>query len=69
MPNFFRGRPVFSNAGFAPPALGLVAGVLGKRQAKMQIADQVLQWLEAEAKRKDDIFRSLEGVTEPTVLG
>ena len=58
MPNYFSGRPVFKS-GLMPPDLGVVSGVLGKRQAKMQIAEKVLEWLQKEQEGRHTTFNSL----------
>ncbi|KND94830.1 hypothetical protein TOPH_00515 [Tolypocladium ophioglossoides CBS 100239] len=59
MPNFFSGRPVFRYAECIPPGLGVVSGVLGKRQAKMQVAGKVLEWLQEEQRSRDELVNSL----------
>ncbi|POR34029.1 Uncharacterized protein TPAR_05694 [Tolypocladium paradoxum] len=59
MPNFFSGRPVFQRGGRIPPDLGVVSGVLGKRQARMQMAEKVLEWLQEEERNREDIVNSL----------
>ncbi|KAM4054711.1 hypothetical protein HRG_005534 [Hirsutella rhossiliensis] len=59
MPGFFRGCPVFSPADMVPRDLGLVSGVLGKKQARLQVAEKVLEWLEAERRKRRDVFDSL----------
>ncbi|RDA92804.1 hypothetical protein CP533_0803 [Ophiocordyceps camponoti-saundersi (nom. inval.)] len=51
--NFFRGRPVFSqSADCVPSGVAVVSGVLGKKQAKVQVAANVFLWLEAKAREK-----------------
>lgn len=59
MPNFFSGRPVFKPGGRVPRDLGVVSGVLGKRHAKMQVAERVLEWLQGEEQRGDEFVESL----------
>ncbi|PNY27691.1 Uncharacterized protein TCAP_02384, partial [Tolypocladium capitatum] len=59
MPNFFGGRPVFQHGGRVPPDLGVVSGVLGKRQAKIQMAEKVLEWLQGEQRSRTEIINSL----------
>ena len=51
-PNFFNGRPIFFSGVAVPNGLGVVNGVLGKKQAKLQIAEKVLLWMEQEYARR-----------------
>lgn len=59
IPGFFRAWPVFAHADMVPPGLGVVINVLGKRQAKLQVAEKVLLWLEAEKRKRRNTFESL----------
>lgn len=51
-PSFFSGRAEFSVASRVPQDIAVVKDVLGKRQARIQIAEQVLSWMEDEEARR-----------------
>lgn len=55
-PNFYSGRAVFFNGAPVPTDIGVVAGVLGKKQTKLQIAERVLEWMEDEKAKRDTIL-------------
>ncbi|KHN96229.1 uncharacterized protein MAM_05815 [Metarhizium album ARSEF 1941] len=55
----FRGRPVFRNDVRIPPALGVVTGIADQDQARLKVAEGVLDWLQAELQRRQDTFESL----------
>ncbi|KJZ78937.1 hypothetical protein HIM_01710 [Hirsutella minnesotensis 3608] len=57
--NFFSGRATFSPGDLVPSGVGVVSGVLGKKQARLQSAEQVLEWLEGEARRRAKIFENM----------
>lgn len=59
MPNFFNGSPVFSPGTCIPVGLGVVSGVLGKKQAKIMVAEQVYEWLQEEEGKRNATFRDL----------
>ncbi|KAJ6446405.1 ATP-dependent RNA helicase [Purpureocillium lavendulum] len=62
MPNFFDGRAVFRSGGRTPPpGVGAVTAVLGKKQARLQIAEGVLEWLREEHRARDALVQSLWG--------
>ncbi|RDA84516.1 hypothetical protein CP532_1498 [Ophiocordyceps camponoti-leonardi (nom. inval.)] len=62
--NFFHGRPVFSQSGGCVPAdVAVVTGVLGKKQARVQVAANVFIWLEAKAKEKRTTFANLFSIS------
>lgn len=44
-PNFFRGCAEFSVASRVPDGIAVVDNVLGKRQARIQIAEKVMDWM------------------------
>ncbi|KAK5990216.1 hypothetical protein PT974_08482 [Cladobotryum mycophilum] len=54
-PGFFSGQPFFQNGGRYPPDLAIVSGVYGKRNAKLAIAQLVMEWLEEEKKLRDSV--------------
>lgn len=56
---FFRGRPIFRNGGQIPPDVGVVSMVLGRRQAKEQVAEAVLRWLTEEMRYRDELKADL----------
>ncbi len=60
-PNFFSGRAEFPPASRVPDDVGVVADVLGKRQARIQIATKVLAWMEQEEARRQALS---DGVLE-----
>ncbi|ODA82780.1 hypothetical protein RJ55_01289 [Drechmeria coniospora] len=51
-PNFYSGRPVFERPDPAPPNVGVVRCVLGKKKTKRQVATEVLQWLQDEEMKR-----------------
>ena len=59
-PNFFNGRPIFFSGVAVPHGTGVVNGVLGKKQARLQIAEKVLVWMEQEHNKRmetlDNVF-------------
>ncbi|UNI14341.1 hypothetical protein JDV02_000978 [Purpureocillium takamizusanense] len=62
MPNFFDGRAVFRSGGRTPPGgVGAVTAVLGKKQARVQVAEGVLEWLRGEQRARDAMVQSLWG--------
>lgn len=55
MHGFFFGRAEFTGNGPKPPAgVGVVSGILGRKQAKEEIANRVLTWLEGENQRLEN---------------
>ncbi|KAJ6784428.1 hypothetical protein PWT90_07065 [Aphanocladium album] len=58
-PNFFSGRAEFSVASRVPDNIAVVQDVLGKKQARIQIAEQVLSWLENEEARRQAMVDEL----------
>ncbi|KAI6785797.1 uncharacterized protein J7T54_006136 [Emericellopsis cladophorae] len=61
MPNFFSGRTVFPPGadGRIPDNVLVVNGVLGKQQAKDQLARQVCDWMEREFQVRQEISQRL----------
>lgn len=58
MHSFFGRRAVFAHDSIVvPPGVAIVTGVLGKKQAKLQVADKVLKWLREELRRRGDVQR------------
>ncbi|KID80009.1 uncharacterized protein G6M90_00g013750 [Metarhizium brunneum] len=57
--SLFCGRPVFKNDMRIPPDLGIVSGIAGESQARLKVAESVLEWLQAELQRRQDTFESL----------
>jgi hypothetical protein len=57
--DLFCGRPVFKNGVRIPPELGIVSGIAGQNQAKLKVAESVLEWLQSELKRRQATFDSL----------
>ncbi|KAH0596297.1 hypothetical protein MHUMG1_06158 [Metarhizium humberi] len=57
--NLFCGRPVFKNDMRIPPDLGIVSGIASESQARLKVAESVLEWLQAELQRRQDTFESL----------
>lgn len=51
-PNFFSGRAEFPPASRVPEDVAVVRDVLGKRQARIQIAAKVLAWMEREEAKR-----------------
>lgn len=58
-PNFFGGRAEFAGGARVPLDVAVVAGVLGKEQARLQLAQKVLAWLLREDKARQDLADSL----------
>ncbi|PFH57395.1 hypothetical protein XA68_15128 [Ophiocordyceps unilateralis] len=56
---FFHARPVFSHGALVPAHVGLVTGVLGKKEARVQVAGKVLLWLEGQKKERATTFAHL----------
>lgn len=54
--DLFSGQPHFESPGPMPRDIGVVTDVLGKKQTKMEIAEQVLKWLELERQRRRSII-------------
>ncbi|KAG9254958.1 uncharacterized protein F5Z01DRAFT_653472 [Emericellopsis atlantica] len=61
MPNFFSGRTVFPSGadGRIPDKVLVVNGVLGKQQAKDQLARQVCDWMEREVQERQKLAKTL----------
>ncbi|EGX94336.1 hypothetical protein CCM_02607 [Cordyceps militaris CM01] len=54
-PSFFSGRAEFSVGSRVPDDIAVVRNVLGKKQARIQIAEQVLAWMEKEEMRRQQL--------------
>ncbi|PWI74640.1 hypothetical protein PCL_07954 [Purpureocillium lilacinum] len=62
MPGFFDGRAVFRSGGRTPPeGVGAVTAVLGRREARVLVAEGVLAWLREEHRARDAMVQSLWG--------
>lgn len=59
LPNLYRGRAQFKLGTRAPDDLGLVKGVLGKNNAKVQVAEKVLVWLQMEMQARQASLQSV----------
>ncbi|TQV94611.1 hypothetical protein IF1G_06622 [Cordyceps javanica] len=51
-PSFFSGHAEFSAGSRVPDGIAVVRDVLGKRQTRIQIAQQILKWMEEEEARR-----------------
>ncbi|OAA74163.1 hypothetical protein ISF_01064 [Cordyceps fumosorosea ARSEF 2679] len=54
-PSFFSGHAEFSAGSRVPEGVAVARGVLGKRQARIHIAEQVLAWMEKEKARRQKL--------------
>ncbi|KAM5351501.1 hypothetical protein ACJ41O_004224 [Fusarium nematophilum] len=56
----WQGRAYFQNDGRAPEDVGLVRGVVGREQAEDSVAQTLLDWLEKEDQKRQEIARDLD---------
>ena len=61
LPHFYRGWAEFKPGSRVPDNLGSVQGVLGKTEAKVQVAENVLVWLQNELQRRQDVINTVPG--------
>jgi hypothetical protein len=54
LPNLWCGKAYFNPGSKVPDDLGLVRYVLSRSEAKVQVAQKVLVWLEQEKQRRQD---------------
>ena len=59
LPNYYRGWAQFKLGSRTPDDLGLVRGVLNKSEAKVQVAENVLVWLQKEWQERQDAINSV----------
>ncbi|OAA43071.1 hypothetical protein NOR_04438 [Metarhizium rileyi] len=57
--DLFSGQPVFKNAMRVPPEVGVVSGIAGQNEARLRVAESVLDWLQAELQRRQETFERL----------
>ena len=65
MPNMWKGRPYFQQDALVPEDLGIVRGIYGKKQAKLEIAAKVLVWLKAQDRARQETTARLLATLGP----
>lgn len=58
-PNFWKGRPYFKQDAQIPDDLGCVRGMLGRKVAKREMAEQILVWMLAQEQKRDELTNEL----------
>lgn len=58
-PNFWKGQPYFKQDARIPDDLGCVRGMLGKKAAKREMAEQILVWMLAQEQERHELTNEL----------